>query len=187
MLSRLTRWLLAALGWKVENHYPHVQKCVVIAAPHTSNWDFMLGIGAAKAIDLRPNWIGKHTLFRWPFAWFFRAIGGIPVRRGEGHNYIEQLSKMFARSDRLVLGMAPEGTRSKTDHWKTGFYYIARGAGVPVLMAYFDYPRKQVGITGMFHPSENIEEDFELIRAFYADHRGKNPDQESLIRVRKKP
>ena len=187
MLSHLARWLLAALGWKIQNQYPDVKKCVVIAAPHTSNWDFVLGIVAAKAIDLRPRWIGKHTIFRWPIAWFFRAIGGIPVRRGEGHNYIEQLARMFAQSDRLVLGMAPEGTRSKTDHWKTGFYYIARGAGVPVLMAYFDYPRKQVGITGILHPSDDIEADFEKIREFYADHRGKNPEQESLVRVRQKP
>jgi 1-acyl-sn-glycerol-3-phosphate acyltransferase len=159
----------------------------VIAAPHTSNWDFVLGLAAAKAIDLQPNWIGKHTLFRRPFAWLFRAMGGIPVRRGEGHNYIEQLAKMFAQSDRLVLGMAPEGTRSKTDHWKTGFYYIAHGAGVPVLMAYFDYPRKRVGITGKLDPSDDIDADFALIREFYADRRGKNPGQESSICVRKKP
>ena len=186
-MSRISRWILGALGWSIEHRYPDVEKCVVIAAPHTSNWDFVLGIVAAKAIDLRPNWVGKHTIFRWPFAWFFRAIGGIPVHRGEGRNYIAQLAELFAQTDRLVLGMAPEGTRSKTDHWKTGFYYIARDAGVPVLMAYFDYPRKKVGITGKLHTSDDIEADFKKIREFYADHHGKNPEQASLIRVRKKP
>lgn len=184
MLSWLSMWILKSLGWSVENRFPEVRKCVVIAAPHTSNWDFVLGIVAAKAIKLEPRWIGKHTIFRWPVAWFFRAIGGIPVRRGEGHNYIKQLAELFAETDRLVLGMAPEGTRSKTDHWKTGFHYVARAAGVPILMAYFDYPRKSVGIEGMFYPSDDIEADFEYIRTFYADHAGKNPDQASLIRVR---
>jgi 1-acyl-sn-glycerol-3-phosphate acyltransferase len=186
MLSWLARRILESLGWTVENKFPEVRKCVLIAAPHTSNWDFILGIVAAKAIRLEPRWIGKHTLFRWPVAWLFHAMGGIPVHRGQGRNYIEQLAELFAQSDRLVLGMAPEGTRSKTDHWKTGFHYIARAAGVPVLMAYFDYPRKRVGIEGMFYPSEEIREDFEQIRAFYADRRGKNPEQEGLIRVRDK-
>ena len=187
MLSWLSRLILKSLGWNVNHSFPEVRKCVVIAAPHTSNWDFVLGIVAAKAIKLEPSWIGKHTLFRWPFAWLFRAMGGIPVRRGEGRNYIEQIADMFAQTDDLVLGMAPEGTRSKTDHWKTGFHYIARAANVPILMAYFDYPRKKVGIEEMFYPSENIREDLECIRAFYAEHRGKNPEKESLIEVRGKP
>ncbi|MCW8926471.1 MAG: lysophospholipid acyltransferase family protein [Xanthomonadales bacterium] len=179
-------WILKSLGWTVNNSFPEVRKCVVIAAPHTSNWDFILGIVAAKAIRLEPRWIGKHTIFRWPVGWFFRAIGGIPIRRGEGLNYIDQLTDLFTETDRLVLGLAPEGTRSRTDHWKTGFHHIARAAGVPVLMAYFDYPRKSVGIEQMFYPSDDIEADFEHIRAFYAGHKGKNPEQASLIRVRDK-
>jgi len=186
MLSWLSRWILKSLGWSVNNNFPEVKKCVVIAAPHTSNWDFILGLIAAKAIRLEPSWIGKHTIFRWPLAWLFRAMGGIPVRRGEGRNYIQQLVDLFAQSDRLVLGMAPEGTRSKIDHWKTGFHYIARAAGVPILMAYFDYPRKRVGIEEMFYPSEDIRVDLDRIRAFYAGRRGKNPEQEGQIRVRTK-
>ena len=86
MLSWLSRWILESLGWTVNHSFPEVRKCVVIAAPHTSNWDFILGIVAAKAIRLEPRWIGKHTIFKWPIAWFFRAIGGIPGRRGEGRN-----------------------------------------------------------------------------------------------------
>ena len=99
-------------------------------------------------------------MFRWPYGWFFRAIGGTSIRRGQGQNYMQQMADLFDRSEELVLALAPEGTRSKTDHWKTGFYYIARAANVPILMAYLDYGNKQVGIGGMFYPSEDIEADF---------------------------
>lgn len=186
MLSWFSRWILKSLGWTIEFKFPEIKKCVIIAAPHTSNWDFLLGILAAKAIRLEPRWIGKHTIFRWPFAWFFHALGGIPVHRGQGHNYRDQLTDMFAHTDHLRLSLAPEGTRSKTDHWKTGFHRIARAAGVPILMAYLDFGHKQVGITGILEPTDDIEADFEAIRVFYADRRGKFPEKESSIRVRDK-
>jgi len=158
---------------------------VVIAAPHTSNWDFPIGILAAWAIELNASWLGKHSLFRWPLGWYFRRIGGVPVRRDGGQQYIRQLTELFNSSERLVLALAPEGTRSKTDHWKTGFHAIARAANVPITMAWFDYPGKVVGMGGMFYPGEDIEADFRRIREFYKDKRGKNPEKESLIQVRK--
>lgn len=185
MLPRLSMWILNRLGWNVKAELPELNKYVLIAAPHTSNWDFILGIVAAKAMKLEPHWIGKHTIFRWPFGWFFRAIGGIPVRRGEGKNYITQLAELFEQKDRLVLGLAPEGTRSKTDHWKTGFHYIARAANVPIVVAFLDYAHKEVGLGEILYPSDDIEADFARIREIYKDRHGKYPEKESLIQMRK--
>ena len=185
MFSRLSRWILNALGWTIQADLPDLKKYVVIAAPHTSNWDFPLGVLVGKAVKLDPHWVGKHTIFRWPYGWFFRWIGGTPVHRDSGKNYIQQMTDLFERSDRLVLALAPEGTRSKTDHWKTGFHYIARAANVPIVLGYLDFGNKQVGMGGTFYPSEDIEADFARIREFYKDRRGKNPENASLIQVRK--
>jgi 1-acyl-sn-glycerol-3-phosphate acyltransferase len=185
MLSRLSMWILNILGWTVQADLPDFKKYVVIAAPHTSNWDFPLGILLGKAMQLKPHWMGKHTLFRWPYGWFFRLIGGTPIHRDSGKNYIQQLTDLFDQSDRLVLALAPEGTRRKTDHWKTGFHRIARAANVPIVMAYLDFGHKQVGLGDMFYPGEDIEADFARIREFYSDRKGKYPEQASLIQVRK--
>lgn len=186
MLSRLSMWILNSLGWTVQAELPDIKKYVVIAAPHTSNWDFPLGILAAKAMRLKVHWLGKHTLFRWPFGWFFRAIGGTPVNREHGQDYIRQMTELFERSEYLVLALAPEGTRSKLDHWKTGFHYIARAANVPILLAYMDFGRKQVGVGDLFYPGDDIEADFDRIRQFYKKRTGKNPENTSLIQVKPK-
>jgi len=178
--------MLSLLGWTVHADYPDDEKYVLIAAPHTSNWDFPLGIVAARALDLDVHWLGKHTLFRWPYGWFFRAIGGTPVQRDQALNLIQQIADLFDRSGQLVIALAPEGTRSKTDHWKTGFYHIARAADVPIVMAYLDYGQKQVGIGGAFYPGNDIEAAFAQIRQFYKGRRGKHPDKESQILVRQK-
>ena len=186
MLSRLSMWILKTLGWTIHADLPDIKKYVVIAAPHTSNWDFPIGIMAVWAIKLEVHWMGKDSLFRRPYGWFFRAIGGTPVQRDGGQNYIEQMRDLFEHSEQLVLALAPEGTRGKTDHWKTGFYYIARAANVPIVMAYLDFENKQVGTGKLFYPGEDIEADFSRIRQFYADRQGKNPENASLIRVRTK-
>lgn len=186
MLSRLSMWILKTLGWEIQADLPDIKKYVAIAAPHTSNWDFPLGILTAKAINLKVQWMGKHTLFRWPYGWFFRAIGGTPIKRDGGKNYINEMARLFEQSEQLVLALAPEGTRGKTDHWKTGFYYIARAANVPILMAYMDFGHKQAGTGNLFYPGEDIEADFDKIRLFYANRIGKNPENASLIQVSKK-
>ena len=186
MLSQLSEWILKKFGWTIHVELPGIHKYVVIAAPHTSNWDFPLSILAASAIGLKINWLGKHSMFRRPYGWFFRVIGGIPIRRDGTQNYMQQMTDLFNQADHLVLALTPEGTRSKTDHWKTGFHAIARAANVPVLMGYMDHEKKQVGLGGMFYPSDDIEADFKLIREFYKTRRGKNPENESLIQVRKK-
>ena len=186
MRSYLSYLILKLLGWRTQADFPDAKKYVIVAAPHTSNWDFPLGILAAKALKLKAHWIGKHTIFRWPFGWFFRAIGGTPVDRGESQDLIKQIAEVFDRSDEFVLALAPDGTRSKTDHWKTGFWHIAKAAKVPIALAYLDFGNKQVGLGGTFYPSDDIEKDFELIREFFKGHRGKNPANESLIQLVRK-
>ncbi len=187
MVAHLSRWLLTALGWELRADFPKAKKYVVIAAPHTSNWDFPLAIMAVKAAGLDVHWIGKHTIFRWPFGWFFRALGGRPVDRAHSLNLIQQLADLFEESDEFIFGLAPEGTRSKTDHWKTGFYHVARAAKVPIALGYLDFGKKQVGVSHTLHPGDDIDADFELIREFYQDKQGKNPHNESLIQVKAEP
>lgn len=185
MTSRFSAWLLALFGWKLDADLPSEKKYVAIAAPHTSNWDFPVGILAVRALKLEVTWMGKHSLFRWPFGWIFRALGGRPVRRDKARNSIAQITELFENSDELILALAPEGTRSKTDHWKTGFYYIARAAKVPILMGYFDYKNKVLGVRDLLYPTEDIEADFEKIRQVYEKIEAKNPEKTSDIRVRK--
>lgn len=183
-MQALARRLLKLLGWSLEHADPGTRRYVLIVAPHTSNWDFVVGLLAAWALGLHAHWMGKHTLFESPLGFLFRAWGGIPVNRGSAGNTIEQMAARFAASDHFVLGMAPEGTRGATDHWKSGFWHIARAARVPVVMAYLDYGRKQVGTGGAFMPGDDLEADFRRLREFYADKRGRYPAQESAIRPR---
>lgn len=186
MLSQLSTWLLKLLGWSTHSDLPDSKKYIIVAAPHTSNWDFPLGILASKALNLHACWIGKHTIFRWPFGWFFRAIGGTPVDRTQKTDLIKQIADLFSHTEELAMALAPEGTRSKTDHWKTGFWHIAKAANVPIVLAYLDFGQKQVGLGGSFYPGDSIEKDFERIREFYKDRRGKNPANESLIQLVRK-
>jgi len=186
MLARLSTWILAALGWEVHLDLPKVNKYIIIAAPHTSNWDFLIGILAIKARQLDVRWIGKHTIFRWPFGSLFRALGGTPVDRAKSLNLIQQMTDLFEQSEQLIIALAPEGTRSKTDHWKTGFYHIARAANVPIAMGYLDFRKKHVGVGDNFYPGDDIEADFKLIGEFYKDKQGKNPHNESLVQIKKK-
>ena len=141
---------------------------------------------AAGSVKLDVTWMGKHTIFRWPLGWFFRAIGGLPVQRGHALNLIQQMTDLFATSERLVLALAPEGTRIKTDHWKSGFYHIARAAEVPIAMAWLDYGKKQIGLGGVFYPGDDIEAVYDHIRKFYKDRQGKYPEKQSLIRARRR-
>lgn len=179
--------MLRLVGWHAEYQEPGTSHYVLIVAPHTSNWDFLLGIMAAWALRLEVRFIGKHTLFRPPLGWLFRAMGGVPVDRRSTGDMSRQLADLFISSDRLVLALAPEGTRKATDHWKTGFWHIARAAQVPVVMAYIDYSSKTMGVGDSFVPSDDKLADFELIRNYYVTRRGKNPEQESEVRPRAKP
>ena len=187
MLKFLVSALLKLFGWDAVQGLPKIKKYVLIGAPHTSNWDFIIAMLGALAIGLRFNWLAKHTLFKNPLGPLLKFFGGIPVDRTVSSSLIDKMTEMFNRREHLVLGITPEGTRSKTKYWKSGFYYIALSADVPIALAYMDYAKNRVGIAEtIVYPSGDINVDMEKIREFYADKIGKNPDKQGEIRIRPK-
>lgn len=180
-MGRLYLWLA---GWRVEGRFPDTAKAVVIAAPHTSNWDLPLMLSVAYVLGVRPAWLGKRELFRSPFGWLMRWLGGVPVDRGARQNMVQQAVDGFGDVDRLHLVVPPSGTRSRATHWKSGFYHIARGARVPIVCAYLDYRRKAGGIGPVMMASGDIAGDMARIRAFYADITGKFPASTTPVRLR---
>ena len=167
------RGVLRLMGWRVEGEVPDLPKFVIAVAPHTSNWDFVVGVAAMFALDLRLAFIGKHTLFRGPIAPLLRWMGGIPVDRSSAHGVVADSVEAFKRMERRILVVAPEGTRSRVAHFKSGFLHIARGAGVPVLLATLDYEARCVRFGPAFEPGEDIEEEVRKTEAFFAPIRGK--------------
>jgi len=171
-------WLRMA-GWKVEGALPDgAARCVLIGAPHTSNWDLPNALMIALVLRLDLCWMGKASIFRWPFGGVMRWMGGIPVDRSRSGNLVSASALALREAEGpLQLGVAPEGTRARAERWKTGFYYIAQEAGVPMVPAYMDYGRKRTGLGPAFHPSGDVEADIAAMRAFFAGMRGRNPDQ----------
>lgn len=180
MLSRLTRRLVLALyrfkGWRLtgENEVP--RRCVIVGAPHTSNWDFVFFLGATAQIGVSPNFMGKQSLFRWPLRRFMLDMGGIAVDRSRRANYVDQVVKAFAEREALALVIAPEGTRAGTSGWRSGFYHIADGAGVPIVPAWVDNATMQGGLGPAIAPSGDFAADLRRIAGFYRsvlpDHPG---------------
>lgn len=169
--------LYKILGWKVENGFPDLpKKYVVIAAPHTSWVDFPIAILTRMSEGKMVNFIGKNSLFKWPFGYFFRALGGTPVDRTKNNNMVDAVVQLFNSKEEFRLGISPEGTRKKVEKWKTGFYYIAKGANVPVVMATLDFENKKVKISEPYYIKGNIEEDFKIMQNFYKGVKGKNPE-----------
>lgn len=179
VLRSFSVFFLRATGWKIEGRLPAgATKCVFIAAPHTSNWDLPYTLMVAFALRLDIYWMGKHTLFRFPFGLLMRWLGGIPVNRTQSTDLVGMSAQALREANGPIqLVIPPEGTRSKTRYWKTGFYYIALNAKVPILMAYMDYERKVSGIGPMLHPTGDIAQDMLVVKAFYAPFKGKNAQQ----------
>ena len=179
VLRSFSVFFLRATGWKIEGSLPAgATKCVFIAAPHTSNWDLPYTLMVAFALRLDIYWMGKHTLFRCPFGPLMRWLGGIAVNRAQSTDLVEMSAQALRdATGPIQLVIPPEGTRSKTRYWKTGFYYIALNAQVPILMAYMDYERKVSGIGPMLHPTGDIAQDMLVVKAFYAPFKGKNAQQ----------
>jgi 1-acyl-sn-glycerol-3-phosphate acyltransferase len=171
----LGRLYLRFSGWRVKGRFPDAAKAVVIAAPHTSNWDLPLMLAVAYVLGIRPAWLGKRELFRWPFGWLMRWLGGLPVDRGARQNLVQQAVDRFDAVDQLYLVIPPSGTRSRATHWKSGFYHIARGARVPIVCGFLDYRRKLGGVGPVLAVSGDLAADMDGIRAFYADITGKFP------------
>lgn len=176
------RWLakliyFKILGWKVVGNTnfskDSIKKAVLISAPHTHNFDFIIGLLLRKVVDLKSNYLGKKELFVWPIGYYFRAVGGVPVDRKNKENKVETIAKLFDDKDEFRLTLAPEGTRSKVDNWRTGFYYIAKKANVPIIMFTLDYQNKQNKVSRPFYPTDNIEEDFKYMKSFFNGVKGK--------------
>jgi len=168
--------ILRLMGWTAIGRELHRPKLVLIGAPHTSNWDFPLMLLIVLKLRLNVFWMGKHTLFRFPFGGLMRWLGGIPIDRSKSNNVVQQVTEEYNKQSELVVLIPPEGTRSKVDRWKTGFYHIARNAGVPILLGYVDAPRKEAGLADFFTPTGDLEQDMAAIRAFYADKGGLKPE-----------
>jgi 1-acyl-sn-glycerol-3-phosphate acyltransferase len=167
--------VLRLLGWRIEGEVPDLPKFVIAVAPHTSNWDFVVGIAAMFALDLRLAFLGKHTLFRGPLAPVLRGMGGVPVDRSKPHGVVADAVAAFGTVDRRILALAPEGTRSRGAPFKSGFLHIARGARVPVLLAALDYEARCVRLGPCVEPGEDVEAERERIAAYFAAVRGKHP------------
>jgi 1-acyl-sn-glycerol-3-phosphate acyltransferase len=173
---------LKLTGWKVEGALPpEAYKCVLIAAPHTSNWDLPYTLMVSFVLRMDVYWIGKQSIFKPPFSNIMQWLGGIPVNREQSNNLVAASAEAIVKADGMVqLIVPPEGTRSKATYWKTGFYYIALGAKVPIMMAYMDYSEKRSGLGPLFYPSGDIDKDMVAIKAFYAQFKGKNAHQFDL-------
>lgn len=184
----LKRWIgkafLRVAGWKTEGERPGLDRYVIIAAPHTSNWDMPLMLAMAFVYDIPVRWMGKHTLFKPPFGSFFKRLGGIPIVRHRPGGVVEQMVEHFDDSDALVLMVPAEGTRGHVDYWKSGFYHIARSADVPVILSYLDYGTKVGGIGPAVELSGDVRADMDKIRAFYAGKQGLRPDNVGRVRIR---
>ena len=165
--------LYRLVGWKVEGAAPEADKFVVIAAPHTSNWDLPFMLGVAYAFRIKLRWMGKDSLFKGPFGWVMTALGGIPIDRSSANGVVPQMVEIYARSEELAVAVPPEGTRAKVRIWKTGFYRIADGAQVPIALGFLDYKRKVGGIGGVMTTTGDYDKDLEEIKAFYAGVTGK--------------
>lgn len=181
MIKKLSGLILKKLGWSLVSGMPKgIKKCVLIVAPHTSNWDFIIGRLCFNIIDLPTKFLIKKEVFFWPLSALLKKMGGIPIDRSRNNNVIKEVAHLFSQYDELIITLTPEGTRKFTKNWKRGFYYISELAKVPVAVAFIDYRKKQCGIAFIFTPSGDYEKDFESIRALYYDKKAKYPENFNL-------
>jgi 1-acyl-sn-glycerol-3-phosphate acyltransferase len=171
----LAKFIMRLLGWHVDGKLPDLPKFVLIGAPHTSNWDFVLFLGLIFYLRANVRFMGKAELFRWPIGWFFRYCGGVPVDRKKSTGLVDQMVKACNESEKFILTIAPEGTRHHVTEWKRGFYHIAKNAGIPIVIAVVDGKRKTVRIGQVFQPTEDMEADMKAIQGFFTGVVGINP------------
>jgi 1-acyl-sn-glycerol-3-phosphate acyltransferase len=178
MSPSVARFILGIFGWKVEGELPaSLRKYIIIAAPHTSWWDFPLGLLARAAIGRHIYFLGKASLFRPPFGWIMRALGGYPVDRSKRSNVVDQVVELYNTHEDFAIALAPEGTRKKVSEFKSGFYHIAKGAGIPIICVKFDYRDRRVIYGQPFFPSDDTEADLKFLWDYFAGVQGKRPDQ----------
>ena len=176
----LGRWVFRAMGWSIEGNMPNLRKFVIIVAPHTSNWDFPVGAAAKLGLQLRARFLGKDSLFRFPLGIIMRGLGGTPVDRSQSNAVVSGIIREFEHEERLVLVVAPEGTRRRVERWKTGFYHIARGAGVPIVPVAFDWAPRKIVIGDPFTPTGDVDGDVSVLQRFFAGVRGRNPENTTI-------
>jgi len=166
------------LGWQVTgfSKFDSVKKAVIIAVPHTSWHDFYIGILLRSVIGIKTNYIGKKALFKFPHGWFFKMLGGAPVERRNNENQVEAIARLFEEKETFRMSMAPEGTRKKVEEWRTGFYYIAKAAGVPIIMFTLDFGKKENRFSEPFYPTDDKLADFKFMKKFYKGVVGKVPE-----------
>jgi len=187
LLRGLARLLLWSAGWRTAGGAPSDAKYVMVAAPHTSNWDLPLTLMIALVFRVPVFWMGKDSLFRWPFGGFFRWLGGVPIDRTKSNQVVAQMVQTFQRARSFVLVVAPEGTRKRVAYWKTGFYHIAVGAGVPIVLGFLDYRRKVGGIGPTVSPDGDLANDMKTIRGFYDEITGKHATESGVAAVVAEP
>jgi 1-acyl-sn-glycerol-3-phosphate acyltransferase len=177
-MKTISRWIFHGLGWKTEGEIPKdIKKYVLVAAPHTSNWDFFYGRIYFYMHGIPLKFLIKKELFFFPLGIILKALGGIPVNRKKNENLSKKLAEDFKNSEQMALLVTPEGTRSYNPRWKKGFYYIAQEAKVPIILGYIDYEKKIGGIGPVFEPTGDVNKDIETIKAFYKDKKGKYPEK----------
>lgn len=174
-LRLISNLILLMVGWRVDGLLPDIPKYILIGAPHTSNWDFVLFLGIIFHLKVNAKFMGKAELFRNPFGWFFYWCGGIPVDRKKSQGLVEQMVDACEKSEKFILTIAPEGTRHYVSEWKMGFYHIAKNAGIPLVMAVVDGGKKAVRVGQAFHLTENMDEDIKTIKGYFEGIVGVNP------------
>ncbi len=177
LLRRLLYWIYRRHGWTATGTVPTPRKFVLVAAPHTSNWDFLYFIGLTEELGIMPHFMAKNTLFRWPFRQFLFDMGGVSVDRSSPQNYVQQMADEFARRDEFMLTIAPEGSRSNSDKWKTGFYQIAVAAKVPFVIGMMDYAKKTGGLGPAILPTGDYEADMAKVIEHYRDVTPRHPER----------
>jgi 1-acyl-sn-glycerol-3-phosphate acyltransferase len=176
----VSRWILRLFGWQVAGELPNLPRFVIAVAPHTSNWDFLVGILARGALGLQARFLGKDSLFRPPFGWLMRALGGTPVDRSAPAGVVEETIRIILDSDRFVLALAPEGTRKLVSKWKSGFIRVAHGARIPVVLAVFDFGKRTVRLGPTLWMTGDVDADMKRVQACFAGVRGRRPALFSL-------
>ncbi len=171
-MTWLAEKFLKMMGWEFTGSVPDLPRLIIIGAPHTTNWDFIVYLGALRHYRIGASFIGKHTLFRWPLGYFFRKWGGIPVDRSKPSGLVDQVVDAIDKSEKMILVMAPEGTRRAAPFWKSGFLNIAARAGAPILLAYIDFPTKRAGMGPLIEFDGDVSRFMDRCREFYADKRG---------------
>lgn len=173
-MQRFFQWILSKMGWRINGNLPDIAQYVLIVAPHTSNWDLIIGLIARFAVNTRILFLVKKEAYVFPLKYLLGPLGAIPVDRGKNLHVVDKITQQFKENERFILGLAPEGTRSTVTRWKFGFYHIAHQAKVPIVMVGMDYHRKEIRIAKPIKTSGDIEQDYQILMRFFKSIRGKH-------------